>query len=135
MKYATDDSSAFISTYQNNTYSSSLESLTSTSSGSVWSAVSSQSSTSTSPTNTSDSDSTDVYCLSRPSAACDTAVRFTSPWPRQSTQQAAAAIPQELRQNPRRTSGSATRSGAPPTLVRQAERKVNFVDNLVGKQY
>ncbi|KAI3540444.1 cyclin [Colletotrichum abscissum] len=131
MKYATDDSSAFISTYQNNTYSSSLESLTSTSSGSVWSAVSSQSSTSTSPTNTSDSDSADVYCLSRPSAACDTAVRFTSPWPRQPTQQAAAAIPQELRQNPRRTSGSATRSGAPPTLVRQAERKVNFVDNLV----
>lgn len=39
-----------------------------------------------------------------------------------------------LRQNPRRTSSSATtRSGCPPPLVRQAERKLNFVDNLVGK--
>jgi hypothetical protein len=40
-----------------------------------------------------------------------------------------------LRQNPRRTSSSATsRTGRPPTLVRQADRKVNFVDNLVGKE-
>jgi PHO85 cyclin-5 len=43
-------------------------------------------------------------------------------------------IPPELRQNPRRSStGSSTRSGCPPPLVRQADRKVNFVDNLVGK--
>lgn len=38
-----------------------------------------------------------------------------------------------LRQNPRRTSTTATtRTGCPPPLVRQAERKLNFVDNLVG---
>ncbi|KAF3768714.1 hypothetical protein M406DRAFT_273187, partial [Cryphonectria parasitica EP155] len=37
-----------------------------------------------------------------------------------------------LRTNPRRTSNTATsRTGCPPTLVRQAERKLNFVDNLV----
>ncbi|CCF41255.1 cyclin [Colletotrichum higginsianum] len=131
MKYVEDDSSAFVSTYRNDTYSSSLESLTSVSSGSVWSAASSQSSTSTSPTNTSDSGSADSYSLSRSSVACDAAVRFTSLWAKQPAQQAPVALPQDLRQNPRRTSASNTRSGGPPTLVRQAERKVNFVDNLV----
>ncbi|KAI0849985.1 hypothetical protein F5Y00DRAFT_47362 [Daldinia vernicosa] len=41
-------------------------------------------------------------------------------------------VPQELRQNPRRTSGSATsRTGCPPSLIRQSDRKVNFVDSLV----
>ena len=52
-----------------------------------------------------------------------------------------AAVAPELRQNPRRTyhaahssSGStSTCARAPPSLVRQCERKVNFVDNLVGK--
>ncbi|KAK2001070.1 cyclin [Colletotrichum falcatum] len=131
MTFAADDSSAFISTYRNDTYSSSLESLISTSSGSVWSAVSSQSSNSTSPTNASDSDSADSYCLSRSSASCHSAVRFTSPWAKQPAQQAPLAIPHELRQNPRRTGAGNPRSGAPPTLVRQSERKVNFVDNLV----
>ncbi|KAI8305727.1 hypothetical protein K4K59_012054 [Colletotrichum sp. SAR11_240] len=130
MKYVDNDSSAFISTYRNDTYSSSVESLASASSGSVWSAVSSQSSTSTSPTNTSDSDSADSYCLSR-SVTRDTAVKFTSPWAKRSVQQAPVAVPAELRQNPRRTSAGATRGAAPPPLVRQAERKVNFVDNLV----
>jgi hypothetical protein len=45
------------------------------------------------------------------------------------------AVPAELRMHPRRTnvatSGSAARP--PPCLLRQSERKVNFVDNLVGK--
>lgn len=48
-----------------------------------------------------------------------------------------AAVPEvhwSLRQNARRTSNTATtRTGCPPPLVRQAERKLNFVDNLVGK--
>jgi hypothetical protein len=35
-----------------------------------------------------------------------------------------------LRQNPRRT--SAARPVCPPALVRQSDRKVNFVDSLVG---
>ena len=52
-----------------------------------------------------------------------------------------AAVPLELRQNPRRTGHAATTNGTsssacarpPPSLVRQCERKVHFVDNLVGK--
>lgn len=55
---------------------------------------------------------------------------LTGTWP-------AAPAPEvhwSLRQNARRTSNSATtRIGCPPPLVRQAERKLNFVDNLVGK--
>ncbi|OJD20320.1 hypothetical protein ACJ73_08346 [Blastomyces percursus] len=46
-----------------------------------------------------------------------------------------AAVAPELRQNPRRTysniSSSSACSRPPPTLVRQCDRKVNFVDNLV----
>ena len=50
-----------------------------------------------------------------------------------------AAVPPELRKHPRRTSNYAVQSNGvpcprpPPCLVRQSERKVNFVDNLVGK--
>ncbi|EHK43039.1 hypothetical protein TRIATDRAFT_294168 [Trichoderma atroviride IMI 206040] len=44
----------------------------------------------------------------------------------------AAAVPAELRQNPRRTASSSGSSGChPPSLVRQSDRKVNFVDSLV----
>ncbi|KAJ5663048.1 hypothetical protein N7507_003779 [Penicillium longicatenatum] len=45
-----------------------------------------------------------------------------------------AAVPPELRMHPRRTNSVATSGpGArpPPCLLRQSERKVNFVDNLV----
>ena len=55
------------------------------------------------------------------------------------TQQACApsyaditSVPSEQRQHPRRC--SLPRNQKPPPLVRQAERKLNFVDNLVGKQ-
>ncbi|KAJ9305262.1 hypothetical protein DTO217A2_5191 [Paecilomyces variotii] len=48
------------------------------------------------------------------------------------------AVPPELRKNPRRTNSLGVSSNgapscvrAPPSLVRQCERKVNFVDNLV----
>lgn len=47
-----------------------------------------------------------------------------------------AAVPPELRMHPRRTNSVATSGpGArpPPCLLRQSERKVNFVDNLVGE--
>ncbi|KAI1823677.1 hypothetical protein F4861DRAFT_309702 [Xylaria intraflava] len=40
-------------------------------------------------------------------------------------------VTQTLRQNPRRTSNSAVTRRGPPTLARQSDRKVNFVDNLV----
>lgn len=41
------------------------------------------------------------------------------------------SVPAEQRQNPRRSSLS--RNQKPPTLQRQCERKINFVDNLVGE--
>lgn len=41
------------------------------------------------------------------------------------------SVPPEQRQHPRRS--SLARNQKPPPLVRQAERKLNFVDNLVGK--
>jgi hypothetical protein len=42
------------------------------------------------------------------------------------------SVPSQQRQHPRRSSSAKTHR--PPPLVRQADRKVNFVDNLVGKQ-
>ena len=45
--------------------------------------------------------------------------------------QTAAQAPPEQRQHPRRCSLAGGQR--PPPLVRQSERKVNFVDNLVGK--
>jgi len=42
------------------------------------------------------------------------------------------SVPSEQRQHPRRC--SLARNQRPPPLVRQAERKLTFVDNLVGKQ-
>ena len=47
-------------------------------------------------------------------------------------------VPAELRKNPRRSSSYVVQNGAPcarppPCLMRQSERKVNFVDNLVGE--
>lgn len=41
------------------------------------------------------------------------------------------SVPSEQRQHPRRS--SLPRNQKPPPLVRQCERKINFVDNLVGK--
>ena len=48
------------------------------------------------------------------------------------------AVPPELRKHPRRTNSGIQSNGVscarpPPCLLRQSERKVNFVDNLVGK--
>jgi hypothetical protein len=42
------------------------------------------------------------------------------------------SVPSQQRQHPRRCSSA--KYQRPPPLVRQADRKVNFVDNLVGKQ-
>lgn len=41
------------------------------------------------------------------------------------------SVPAPRKQHPRRSSSS--RSQKPPPLVRQRDRKINFVDNLVGK--
>lgn len=47
-------------------------------------------------------------------------------------------VPAELRKHPRRTNSYVIQNGVPcprppPCLMRQSERKVNFVDNLVGE--
>ncbi|OTA76893.1 hypothetical protein M434DRAFT_87875 [Hypoxylon sp. CO27-5] len=131
------DSLDFINSSQNGPYSSSIASSASSSSASVWSEASSQSSDDTTFSTSLPSDSSE-QCnsypytrLSRPSqseVACKQTLLSTcwSGRPRQ------PEVPQELRQNPRRTSSSTTsRTGCPPSLVRQSDRKVNFVDSLV----
>jgi hypothetical protein len=55
--------------------------------------------------------------------------------PSQPLSQVREEVPPELRKNPRRTSASSSASrGCPPTLFRQVDRKVEFVDKLVGKE-
>lgn len=51
-----------------------------------------------------------------------------------------AAVPLEMRKNPRRTNSYVSSNGVcasgarpPPALLRQCERKIDFVDKLVGK--
>lgn len=129
-----NDSSTFLNTYQHEPYSSSLESATTHASDSVWSAAASQSSNETSPSHSSssDSDPCDSYILSRQTSLGDQPSKFTGAWAKKTIQPAHATLPSELRQNPRRSADNATR--CPPALVRQCDRKVNFVDNLVGKK-
>jgi hypothetical protein len=53
-----------------------------------------------------------------------------------SAPKADGVVPSELRTHPRRTNSNASSAPSarpPPCLLRQSERKVNFVDNLVGK--
>ncbi|KAH8882744.1 hypothetical protein GQ53DRAFT_665434 [Thozetella sp. PMI_491] len=113
-------SPASVSSSINVPYSSSL--ATSASSASVWSDASSQHSDDTSITApTSESDESSSLFYTHAPETC---------WAKHTQIQSDA--PSELRRNPRRTSHSATsRTGCPPPLVRQADRKVNFVDNLV----
>lgn len=49
----------------------------------------------------------------------------------QALQDGSTLLPLDQRQHPRRS--SLARNQKPPSLTRQCERKVNFVDNLVGK--
>lgn len=143
-------------------YTSSISSSASSSSSSVFSveATSSQSSNSTSCASTSTSvawESEDSW--TRPSvtesgrgvgateavgfegiARASTFPLYNPPCRQISTQRqvlppmrADAAIPASQRQNPRRTCGSDRR--APPPLIRQEERKLSFVDNLVGEHF
>ena len=136
------DSLPFIrTTVFNGPYHTVLASASS-STASVWSDASSQLSddtTLTAPTSNS-SEPCDPYCHSQPSTlfqapnvSCDQ-VKAPASWVRQTQLQTAVEVPRELRQNPRRTSNSAVaKSGRPPVLTRQSDRKGNFVDNLVGK--
>ncbi|KAK3311342.1 uncharacterized protein B0T15DRAFT_71799 [Chaetomium strumarium] len=126
--------------------SSSYASSDPSSSFSLWSSVSSQHSDGTASTApTSGSDAFDAYCIPNPpysssqtsasslGSSCGPAIKLHDPWAKQPVQsQAHVELPAELRQNPRRTCNSAiSRTGRPPSLVRQTDRKVSFVDNLV----
>lgn len=101
---------------------------TTSSSTSMWSDLSSQSSVdSLSSMSLRSSSSCDSIRSNKVSLAPEAA-------PKQQQQQQqrcnADVVPPELRKNPRRTASA--RSACPPKLVHQQDRKVNFVDNLVG---
>ncbi|KAL4924736.1 putative G1/S-specific cyclin Pcl5 [Aspergillus undulatus] len=118
-------------------YASSISSSASSSSSSVFSldAVSTQSSISSSSTSSVDviwENEGEYQAGGRLGATSSVRGCFRGPAPTT----ADAAVPPELRKHPRRTSSSLQSSGVsstrpPPCLLRQSERKVNFVDNLV----
>lgn len=135
MHCSEDDSPPYITSYRNGPYSSSVASSASSSTASIWSDASSQSSDDSSAP---DSDLPESYCLasSQPAPSftnannvCEQVISVAACWPKHRTN---VELGQEQRQNPRRTSVTA-RSGCPPSLVRQCDRKVSFVDSLVGK--
>jgi hypothetical protein len=101
-------------------YSLALASSASTSTASIWSDTSSQASDDSSVSAiSSDTDSCDSHCAPVTKKHAITIPRSSD------------ALPAELRQNPRRSGGGSKARGCPPTLIRQSDRKVNFVDNLV----
>ncbi len=135
MNCGEDDSPPYITSYRNGPYSSSVASSASSSTASIWSDASSQSSDDSSAP---DTDISEPYCLtsSQPAPsfitsnnACEQAISVATYWPKHKIN---VEVTQEQRQHPRRTSVTA-RTGCPPSLVRQCDRKVSFVDSLVGK--
>lgn len=128
----------FINSSQNGPYNSSIASSASSSAASVWSEASSQSSddTSISAYTSDSSEQCDSYQYSQQASKVQSGLQCNQGLPSASwsaqTQLQQPEVPQGLRQNPRRTnSGATTRNGCPPPLVRQSDRKVNFVDSLV----
>lgn len=142
---AIDEPTPFAQLTRNNApYNLSLATSASSSSSSFWSDVSSQhsdDSVSTAPT--SYSDSCDSFYFSQPltssqtsvsslGSSCGQAIKLHDLWAKSQLQPPTQTDPAKLRQNPRRTAASATsRTGRPPSLVRQSERKLSFVENLV----
>jgi hypothetical protein len=141
------DPSAPIHPTRNAPYNLSLATSASSSASSFWSDASSQHSDDTvSTAPTSYSDSCDSYYLSHPptssqisvsslGSSFEPAIKLQDPWANAQLQpQIQVELPPaELRQNPRRTASS--RSVRPPSLVRQSDRKLSFVENLVGKEH
>jgi hypothetical protein len=132
-----DDSPPYISTYQHGPYNGSIASSASSSTASVWSDAASQSSDDSLATAASiDVEAPESYCYTAPtttttSSSLNTATLKTTSWQNPTVH---VEAPVEQRQHPRRTSlGSATRTGCPPAMIRQSDRKVSFVDSLVGK--
>ncbi|KAM4064883.1 cyclin domain-containing protein [Hirsutella rhossiliensis] len=103
-------------------YAPSNSSFSSSASVSAWSDATSHSPDDASSANTSDSDSCDGR------APIDNAAALRRPLPQREVEPVAP----ELRLNPRRNAaGYHGRLAAPPVLVRQSDRRINFVDNLV----
>ncbi|KAI5867576.1 hypothetical protein GGS23DRAFT_183421 [Durotheca rogersii] len=135
MMYCEHDSLDFIKPSKNRLYNPSIASSASSSSASVWSETSSQSSddTTISAVSVDSLEPCVPYACSRPPLSllsnfqCRKATGSGT-----SRLQQQSEVPPEQRQNPRRTSsGATTRTGCPPPLVRQSDRKLNFVDSLV----
>ncbi|KAI1203472.1 hypothetical protein F5X97DRAFT_330157 [Nemania serpens] len=114
--------------FEDGPYSSSLASSASSSSSSVVSDQSSQNSENTSVSGTSDSDSCDPCYYPQRSSFCR--VEPTG-GPLRLGRLRQSEIAPTVRTNPRRTGNSAVTRNGPPSLARQSDRKVNFVDNLV----
>lgn len=125
MKHDVDVSPGFVPLVHHAVYNSSIASSASTSAASVWSDASSQSSDDTAISTTSSDYESGVFSKN----LCYDGLTA------QPLEQAhSEPVPAELRRNPRRSApGSHSRGGCPPSLVRQSDRKVNFVDNLVGR--
>lgn len=106
-----------------------------TSTDSIWSDALSQSSDDTSSSVNDESDNDCCYAANsqysyQPDGS-DQSARVVIAYSRKNS---CAELPVPLGRNPRRTSvGPATRTGGPPALVNQEDRKIKFVDNLVGK--
>jgi hypothetical protein len=131
MNCGEEDSPPYIS-YQHGPYSSSLASSASSSSASVWSDAASQSSDDSSVTSaSSDSESSETYCYKRQQAP--STVEQSAPvaiyWPKQNAS-VQEVIPTTEHRHPRRSNNGGA-AVAPPTLKRQSDRKISFVDNLV----
>lgn len=113
-------------------YASSISSSASSSSSSVFSLDASQSSISSATTNPVDVIwENDDSQLGRNPTCPRSFVRGVPV-------KADAAVPVEMRMHPRRTNtlpANGATARPPPCLLRQSERKVNFVDNLVGKSH
>ncbi|KAM3545515.1 hypothetical protein ARSEF1564_001509 [Beauveria bassiana] len=127
MQVDNDISPTYVSIHnQYATYNNILTSSVSTT-NSTWSDTASQSSDDTSISSTCDSESCDSYYRKHHVSA--QAVNYRSALTQATVSE---PLPKELRQNPRRSApGSRARGACPPPLVRQSDRKVNFVDSLV----
>ncbi|EPE26614.1 cyclin [Glarea lozoyensis ATCC 20868] len=130
MHRSEDDSPPYVNLYRAGPYSSSIASSASSSSASVWSDAASQTSDDSSVTSASEQEIPDVCCppsFAAASSACEQGPSVATYWPKK---RVPAEVAPEQRQHPRRTSG-ASQTRCPPPLVRQSDRKVNFVDSLV----
>ncbi|KAJ5445744.1 hypothetical protein N7491_001826 [Penicillium cf. griseofulvum] len=129
-------SSQLAASHHAHPYASSISSSASSSSSSVFSldcvSQSSISSTSTNPVDVIWENESNSHLAGRnPNGACPRA------FAKGPASKVDGVVPSELRTHPRRTnsySSSAPSARPPPCLLRQSERKVNFVDNLVASR-